>query len=295
MKLCNYRSDRNKRSNCWLRLDYLHEEGFDGRDIRMRDSEGHRTYERTVFTYDGRGETPLKEVYARHHELALCDELMSQVCPFRVHTPRGPYKRVMEPLEACPYCGNRHYGNSEARKYCENWHKAEEIFKEMFDSNEKWSVRGSREDPFKGKLTPYYQQALWSHIRYAVMERDNWTCQICGISSEKVGYAPRHDSFPISYSIGHMVWDSMTDSSLATHFELYKKDDYGYRVANDYIGLQVHHIIFRENGGSDHPRNLMTLCEYCHHWWHSKHGGGSRNMAKKAQRNKHLDEFKDEE
>lgn len=28
--------------------------------------------------------------------------------------------------------------------------------------------------------------------------------------------------------------------------------------------LQVHHIVFRENGGTEEPSNLITLCEFCH-------------------------------
>jgi len=30
------------------------------------------------------------------------------------------------------------------------------------------------------------------------------------------------------------------------------------------IPLQVHHIVYRSNGGSDHEDNLITLCEQCH-------------------------------
>jgi hypothetical protein len=34
--------------------------------------------------------------------------------------------------------------------------------------------------------------------------------------------------------------------------------------------LEVHHIIFRSNGGSDDPLNLITLCETCHKKLHSQ-------------------------
>ena len=33
--------------------------------------------------------------------------------------------------------------------------------------------------------------------------------------------------------------------------------------------LEVHHIIFRSNGDSDEPDNLITLCRYCHRELHS--------------------------
>ncbi|MBQ7606927.1 MAG: HNH endonuclease [Desulfovibrionaceae bacterium] len=38
--------------------------------------------------------------------------------------------------------------------------------------------------------------------------------------------------------------------------------------------LEVHHIIFRKNGGSDEHTNLVTLCHTCHHALH--HGQISR-------------------
>src|SRR5439155_20695768 len=34
------------------------------------------------------------------------------------------------------------------------------------------------------------------------------------------------------------------------------------------IGLQAHHLIFREHGGKDTLSNLLTLCEQCHHRLH---------------------------
>ena len=33
--------------------------------------------------------------------------------------------------------------------------------------------------------------------------------------------------------------------------------------------LEVHHIIFRENGGSDEPENLITMCKSCHDELHA--------------------------
>lgn len=30
------------------------------------------------------------------------------------------------------------------------------------------------------------------------------------------------------------------------------------------IGLTVHHILPRSEGGQDHPPNLITLCQFCH-------------------------------
>jgi len=38
--------------------------------------------------------------------------------------------------------------------------------------------------------------------------------------------------------------------------------------------LEVHHIVSRQQGGSNRAENLMTLCATCHRLWHER-GGGS--------------------
>ena len=68
----------------------------------------------------------------------------------------------------------------------------------------------------------------WPNISKAVLARDEYKCRICGKGSL-----------------------SAVDSS----------SDYN-RI---HFGLEVHHIIPRKDGGSDCFRNLITLCEDCHH------------------------------
>lgn len=50
--------------------------------------------------------------------------------------------------------------------------------------------------------------------------------------------------------------------------------------------LEVHHIVFRRNGGSDEPENLMTLCQACHDGLHRGEitisGGKVRGQLKNA-------------
>lgn len=50
--------------------------------------------------------------------------------------------------------------------------------------------------------------------------------------------------------------------------------------------LEVHHIVFRRNGGSDEPENLMTLCKACHDGLHRGEvtisGGKVRGQLKNA-------------
>lgn len=73
----------------------------------------------------------------------------------------------------------------------------------------------------------------------------------------------------------------LKDPSLANHKENYQKGTlYGYGNIRAYIlqrdsykckqcntkkgVMEVHHIIFRSEGGSDDPENLITLCHNCH-------------------------------
>jgi 5-methylcytosine-specific restriction endonuclease McrA len=42
------------------------------------------------------------------------------------------------------------------------------------------------------------------------------------------------------------------------------RDKHACRSCGIKIGLTVHHILPREEGGTDFPPNLITLCKYCH-------------------------------
>jgi len=43
--------------------------------------------------------------------------------------------------------------------------------------------------------------------------------------------------------------------------------------------LEVHHIKPRNQGGTNHPENLMTLCASCHRLWHER---GNRSVIEKS-------------
>ncbi len=68
----------------------------------------------------------------------------------------------------------------------------------------------------------------WPNISKAVLARDDYRCRVCGNGSLS-------------------TVDGSSDYS-KLHF-----------------GLEVHHIIPRKDGGSDSFRNLISLCEECHH------------------------------
>jgi len=39
--------------------------------------------------------------------------------------------------------------------------------------------------------------------------------------------------------------------------------------------LEIHHIVARNRGGSNHADNLVTLCATCHRLWHERGGGAA--------------------
>lgn len=63
------------------------------------------------------------------------------------------------------------------------------------------------------------------------------------------------------------------------------RDNFRCRECNFYKHLEVHHIIPRSKGGTDDPKNLITLCQRCHA---KKHGFKHREnkRVKHAKRNR---------
>lgn len=68
----------------------------------------------------------------------------------------------------------------------------------------------------------------WKRISEAVLVRDSYSCRSCGKST----------------------------------FSDIPKDNQSHSI---HLSVQVHHIIPRKDGGSDSFRNLITLCDECHH------------------------------
>jgi hypothetical protein len=60
------------------------------------------------------------------------------------------------------------------------------------------------------------------------------------------------------YQQGPLLYDKNFKSACKT------RDNHRCRVCNATDNLQVHHLVYRTNGGSDKLSNLMTLCGDCH-------------------------------
>jgi 5-methylcytosine-specific restriction enzyme A len=69
--------------------------------------------------------------------------------------------------------------------------------------------------------------------RKKVYIRDNFTCQECG-------WSPPKQKIPNNYKGTYTIWVPEEDNE-----------------------LQIDHIVPQAKGGTDHIKNLQTLCEHC--------------------------------
>ncbi|MDD1755440.1 MAG: HNH endonuclease [Methanomassiliicoccales archaeon] len=163
-----------------------------------------------------------------------CDPLLLSLCPFR---EEGGPEEGKGALVRCPHCKKRHRGGSTAKRLCEDWHSVKAVLKEMRErrpGGRKYFEHGTTLLPYRPDTPDLVRQLIWLRLKGAIARRDAYTCQDCGDFFGRV----RRRNF---------------DRSL-------RRGKGGYR----WESLEVHHIVPRSRGGSDHPGNLKTLCPRCH-------------------------------
>ncbi|WP_081633076.1 HNH endonuclease [Candidatus Methanomassiliicoccus intestinalis] len=159
----------------------------------------------------------------------FCTKEVLRKCPYR--------NGEIRTLEFCPYCKKRHYAGSGEQKLCKEKHNVNEAFTELrkeFSQPPKYYPDGTRKPIYSDWTEDWIRVYLWRNIRQRILRRDKYTCQDCGA---EFGKSSR----------------KVYDPSLRHGKGGYKKES-----------LEVHHIIPRSLGGSDHPGNLKTLCPDCH-------------------------------
>ncbi len=161
-----------------------------------------------------------------------CGTTMASVCPWR-SWDEAP-KAAMVP---CPHCGRRHRDGSTSQQLCEAWSSSKAALKMMRETRregERFYPEGTRELPYPDHTSDVVRRLIWKRMKSAVLRRDRYRCQQCGAVFGK----RRRQVFDPTLRRG--------------------------RGGNRWESLEVHHIIPRSKGGSDHPGNLMTLCPSCH-------------------------------
>ena len=70
----------------------------------------------------------------------------------------------------------------------------------------------------------------------------------------------------------YMGVDDWTRSWMWHHIRCFvlERDAHTCQICGDDAHeVQVHHIVWKSHNGSDHPRNLMVVCEHCHRQIHA--------------------------
>ncbi len=171
--------------------------------------------------------------HAREGGPVRCGPALAVACPFREWSEAST-KAGMVP---CPHCRRRHRQGSNSQQLCEAWSSVKRELARMRKERppaHRYYDEGTSVLPYEEHTTALVRRLVWQRLKTAVLRRDGYRCQDCGASfngrSRKV-YDPRA-----------------------------RRGKGGYRRES----LEVHHIVPRACGGSDHPGNLKTLCPGCH-------------------------------
>lgn len=175
-----------------------------------------------------------------------CTERMSSVCPYRSHTPRPKKEKCI--WYQCPYCDGRHR-TEQARLICKSYKEWRSAMNECIDfvGEVPWASEGTREEI----------------------------------------YAPDVLEFKGFENVRAHIWPWMQAKIVArdkrTCQDCGIKD--GEKDSEDrYVTFEVHHIIPRGLGGSDHPKNLKLVCKQCHQKYNDKFNGYIKKVKRaKAQ------------
>jgi len=146
----------------------------------------------------------------------------------------------------CDHCGRFHWTES-SKGWCTLYKTLRgELGKELPTA----LPEGSKEPPPWGDIN------AWNDIRDGMLGRDAHTCQDCGIKESG-------------------LWGAFLEAKGLPPDT--KGSDLPYEVSGEmavWTTLEVHHIVPRVAGGTNHPENLITLCRACHRARHDAIGDG---------------------
>jgi 5-methylcytosine-specific restriction endonuclease McrA len=104
---------------------------------------------------------------------------------------------------------------------------------------------------------------LWDTVRKAVFERDDYTCQECGLSRERWKRA--------DYQVREIIDEKTNHLREAKRFDEWREErrrlDSRYGISDEWAsgGFHADHIQRIADGGHKFDEsNLQTLCKFCH-------------------------------
>lgn len=162
-----------------------------------------------------------------------CDPLLAEACPFREWNERPDRPRMVP----CPHCHRRHREGSNSQMLCEAWSSTKKELARLRrerPEGHRYYEEGTTELAYDEHTTALVRRLVWQRLQSAVLRRDRYRCQDCGVDFQ---------------GRRRKVFDPQMNGGRG-----------GYR----WESLEVHHIVARAKGGSDHPGNLKTLCPTCH-------------------------------
>ncbi len=162
-----------------------------------------------------------------------CTASLSSACPFREWTERSESPRMVP----CPHCRRRHREGSNSQLLCEAWSSTKDVLARMrkeLPEGHRFYDQGTTALPYGDQATSLIRRLVWQRLKNTILRRDRYRCQDCGAE-----FGARR----------RKVFDRRL-----------RRGKGGYR----WESLEVHHIIARAKGGSDHPGNLKSLCPDCH-------------------------------
>ncbi|WP_341285794.1 RNA-guided endonuclease IscB [Priestia megaterium] len=117
----------------------------------------------------------------------------------------------------------------------------------------------------EGWLAPSIQHKLDSHIRFikkvkTLLPINNVIIEVANFDIQKI---KNPDISGVDYQQGEQMgfWNVR---EYVLHRDHHKCQNPNCKNKAKEPILQVHHIVYRDNGGSDAPSNLITLCTKCH-------------------------------
>ena len=148
----------------------------------------------------------------------------------------------------------------------------------------RWLNRSSMRK--EGRLAPSLKSKLDSHLREkkhveSILPISHWRVETASFDIHKI-------INPAVIGVGYQQGEQLGYYNVKAY--VLQRDNYkcqSGRTAKHSNKLHVHHKVFRSQGGTDAPSNLITLCEKCHNDLHA----GKFKLKEKRSRTKHATEI----